>query len=201
VSYYAESPFEAAALQYFVDIGYEIAHGPEVGPEGGAPERASYGEVLLLSRLRSAIDRLNSGLSDEAADAAITALQRFDSANVAKEAARRYFLIRDGVPVEVETGLGERRTIRVQIADLVAGGERNNDFLVVNQLRVVEPTGSAGRTSSSISTASRSRSSSSRALTIPTPRSEAPSTSSRLTSPRSRRSWPGHRSWSLPMAP
>lgn len=141
MSEYAEAPFEASALQYFAEIGYETAHGPEIGPDGSAPERTSYGEVLLLQRLRGAIRQLNPGLAPATVETAIAAVQRFESANVSKEAARRYFLIRDGVPVEVEMGAGQRRTIRVRLMDLSPSGHVNNDFLAVNQLRVVEPTG------------------------------------------------------------
>jgi type I restriction enzyme R subunit len=138
---YAESPFEDAALAYFSEIGYVTAHGPEIGPEGIAPERRSYNEVLLVGRLLRAMIRLNPGIPGSAIEAALAALRRFDNANFAKEACRRYLLLRDGVPVEVEGAPGELRTIRVRIADLSTGGERNNEFLVVNQVRVVEPTG------------------------------------------------------------
>lgn len=138
---YSEAPFEDVVLDYFAEIGYSIAHGPEIGPNGVARERASFSQVLLLGRLRTALARLNPDLAPEVIDAAVAALQRFESANVAKESARRYFLLRDGVPVEIEVGSGERRTISVRLIDLSIGGARNNDFLVVNQLRVVEPTG------------------------------------------------------------
>jgi type I restriction enzyme R subunit len=140
-SSYAESPFEDAVLEYFREIGYDIAHGPEIGPKGDAQERSSFGEVLLVGRLFRAIARLNPGIRSEVAEAAVAAMKRFDNANLAKESARRYFLLRDGVPVETEVAPGERRTVRVRLLDLSAGGERNNDFLAVNQLRVVEPTG------------------------------------------------------------
>jgi type I restriction enzyme R subunit len=45
------------------------------------------------------------------------------------------------VPVETEVSPGERQTILVRLVDLTIGGKSNNDFAVVNQLRVVEPTG------------------------------------------------------------
>lgn len=141
MSEYAESPFEEAILAYFSEVGYTAAHGPEIGPDGSAPERRSYGEVLLVGRLLRAMVRLNPGLPESALEAALGSLRRFENANFAKEACRRYFLLRDGVPVEVEVAAGERRTIRVRIADLSGGGERNNEYLVVNQLRVVETTG------------------------------------------------------------
>ena len=135
---YAESPFENAVLSYFHEIGYTILHGPDLGPQGDTLERSTWTEVLLLGRVRDAITRLNPGVPPEAVEAAVAVIRRFDAANPAKEAERRYFLLRDGVPVEVETGPGERRTIPVRLMDLSTGGQVNNDFLVLNQVRVVD---------------------------------------------------------------
>lgn len=52
-----ESEVEDAALAWLEELGYSVVHGPDIGPEGSTPERSSYDEVLLTSRLRKAINR------------------------------------------------------------------------------------------------------------------------------------------------
>ena len=56
-----ESIVENAALEWFGELGYAVGHGPQIAPSEPAAERDSYGEVVLVGRLREAIRRLNSG--------------------------------------------------------------------------------------------------------------------------------------------
>lgn len=51
----AESHVEEAALAWLTELGYLAISGPEISPDGSAPERANYGDVLLIDRLRAAI--------------------------------------------------------------------------------------------------------------------------------------------------
>ena len=61
----AESHVEEAALAWLGELGYEIASGLDIGPDGQAPERANYSDVLLVDRVRTAITKLNPTLSRE----------------------------------------------------------------------------------------------------------------------------------------
>jgi type I restriction enzyme R subunit len=54
-----ESTVEDAALEWFGELGYAIGHGPHLAPGEPAAERESFGEVVLVGRLREAIRRLN----------------------------------------------------------------------------------------------------------------------------------------------
>ena len=54
-----ESIVEDAALEWFGALGYAIGHGPQLAPAEPAAERDSFGEVVLVGRLREAIRRLN----------------------------------------------------------------------------------------------------------------------------------------------
>lgn len=54
-----EDQLEPEALAWLVDVGSTHRHGPDLAPEGRTPERADYRQVLLLQRLRNAIDALN----------------------------------------------------------------------------------------------------------------------------------------------
>ena len=53
-----ESIVEDAALEWFGELGYAIGHGPQLAPGEAAAERDSFGEVVLVGRLREAIRRL-----------------------------------------------------------------------------------------------------------------------------------------------
>ena len=54
-----ESIVEDAALTWFGELGYAVAHGPQLAPGEVASGRDSFGEVVLVGRLREAIRRLN----------------------------------------------------------------------------------------------------------------------------------------------
>ncbi len=70
-----ESTVEAAGMDWFAELGWTVAHGPDLAPgESGAErtlspalsrgERGSYGDVVLVGRLREAIRRLHQANSN-----------------------------------------------------------------------------------------------------------------------------------------
>ncbi len=50
------------ALEWFGELGYAVGHGPHLAPGEPAAERHSFGEVVLVGRLRAAIRRLNPAI-------------------------------------------------------------------------------------------------------------------------------------------
>ena len=64
--------------------------------------RETKGEVVLVSRLRAALERLNPALPPEAITAAVDELTR-DRSAMSLEAANRevYLLLKEGIPVSV----------------------------------------------------------------------------------------------------
>ena len=54
-----ESIVEDASLDWFAELGYFVGHGPLLAPGEAKAERDSFGEVVLVGRLREAIRRLN----------------------------------------------------------------------------------------------------------------------------------------------
>jgi type I restriction enzyme R subunit len=57
---------EDAALEWFGELGYAVGHGPQLAPGEPATERDSFGEVVLVGRLREAIRRLNPAMASRA---------------------------------------------------------------------------------------------------------------------------------------
>jgi len=54
-----ESIVEDAALTWFGELGYAVGRGPQLAPGEPAAERDSFGDLVLVGRLREAIRRLN----------------------------------------------------------------------------------------------------------------------------------------------
>jgi len=71
-----ESTIEDAALTCFGQLGYAIGHGPHLAPGEPAAERDSFGEVVLVGRLREAILRMNGSIPEEASACASHADRR-----------------------------------------------------------------------------------------------------------------------------
>ena len=65
-----ESTVEDAALAWLENLGWTIAHGPDIATE----ERTDYGQVILEQRLRDALARLNPSLPASALDDALRKL-------------------------------------------------------------------------------------------------------------------------------
>jgi type I restriction enzyme R subunit len=67
-----ESTVEDAALEWFEELGYAVGHGPHLAPGEPAAERASFGEVVLVERLRVALRRLNVSVRRSASRGGLT---------------------------------------------------------------------------------------------------------------------------------
>ena len=58
----SEAQIESAALAWLESLGWRVKHGPEIAPDGPAPERTDFSQVVLEQRLRDALARLNPAL-------------------------------------------------------------------------------------------------------------------------------------------
>lgn len=136
MSVLTESDAEEAALEWLAGLGYAVAHGPGIGPEGEAPERGSYDEVLLAGRLRKALKRLNPHLPAETLEEALRKVRQAETPSLIEENRRLHRFLLEGVPVEVarEDGSIGGDTVRlIDFADTSA-----NDWLAANQFTVIE---------------------------------------------------------------
>ncbi|MBK7956035.1 MAG: hypothetical protein IPK02_19975 [Candidatus Accumulibacter sp.] len=71
-----KSIVEDAALEWFGELGYAVGNGPHLAPGEPTAERVSFGEVVLVGRLREAIRRLNSASPEEAREEALRKVLR-----------------------------------------------------------------------------------------------------------------------------
>ncbi len=56
----------AVALEWFGELGYVVGHGPRLAPGEPVAERESFGEVVLIGRLRATLRQINPTISEEA---------------------------------------------------------------------------------------------------------------------------------------
>ena len=130
-----ESDLEQIVLSWFGELGYTILYGPEIAPETPQSERASYSDPLLPARLHSALSRLNPHLPHEALEDAFRKLTRIDSPTlIQRNHAFHRFLV-EGIPVEYRT---RDRIVSDSARLFDLSNLDNNDWVVVNQLTVVE---------------------------------------------------------------
>ena len=131
-----EDQLEQEALGWLADVGYEHQYGPDLAPDGNAPERADYRQVLLIERLRQAIAALNPEVPQAARDDALK--QVVDLGSPSLLAANRQFhrLLVNGVPVQYQRD-GETRGDLVRLIDWAA--PTRNEWLAVNQFSVTGP--------------------------------------------------------------
>jgi type I restriction enzyme R subunit len=101
-----ESHVEEAALGWLAELGYAIAHGPELAPGEPASERAGFRDVVLVARLRDAIARLNPQIPHDAQEEALRKVLRADAPSLVSENRSVHRMLRDGVEVEFKRADG-----------------------------------------------------------------------------------------------
>ncbi len=158
-AYTKDQLVEQPAVGLFAELGWTTVLAlEEVFGAGGTLGRETPGEVVLVSRLRAALARLNPALPPEAITAAVDELTR-DRSAMSLEAANRevYLLLKEGIKVSVadtdstphpsplpgrggegvRSKGGGQKTERLRVIDWSRdGGTANNDFLLVSQFSV-----------------------------------------------------------------
>lgn len=70
-----ESALETATIELLVKLGFDYRNGLEISPDGEAPERESYSDVVLNQRFKDALYRINPRMSDDAIEEAFRKLK------------------------------------------------------------------------------------------------------------------------------
>ncbi len=132
----SESVVETAALGWLEALGYNTLAGVTLSPGEPQAERASYADVFLLERLRSALARINPAIPVEALEDALRKLTRTESPSLHENNRRFHKLLTEGVDVEY------RRPDSSVVGDKAWAVDwhspDNNDWLIVRQFTVVE---------------------------------------------------------------
>ena len=131
-----EADVEAIALEWLRNLGWAIAHGPDIAPDSPNAERNDYGQVVLERRLADALAALNRELPPPALEDAFRRLTRPEGSTL--EARNRAFhrMLVNGVEIEYRDAEGRVRGDQVRVINF--DEPARNDWLAVNQLTVSE---------------------------------------------------------------
>jgi type I restriction enzyme R subunit len=131
-----EDQLEREALGWLQEVGYAHRFGPDIAPDGAAPERSNYTQVLLAGRLREAITRLNPLVPVAAREDALHQVLNLDTPVLLAANRAFHHLLINGVPVDYQKN-GETRGDFVRLIDFEEVS--HNDWLAVNQFSVKGP--------------------------------------------------------------
>jgi len=130
-----ESAIEDLAIQRLGELGYAYLSGPEIAPDGKTPLRASYEDVLLLEKVRAAIQHLNPHIPPDARAEALRQVQRLHAPALITDNENFHRLLTEGVNITYQQA-GYPRGDYVWLVDFAH--PENNAFCAVNQFTVVE---------------------------------------------------------------
>ena len=131
-----EADVEQAALDWLRDLGWQLAHGPDIAPDTPAAERDDYGQVVLERRLRDALADLNPSLPTDALNDAVRKLTRPEGSTLAARNREFHRMLVNGVEIEYREAGGAVRGDLVRVIDF--DNPANNDWLAVSQFTATE---------------------------------------------------------------
>jgi type I restriction enzyme R subunit len=128
---------EQPAIELFAELGWQTTSASEENfGVAGTLGRETKSEVVLVPKLRAALERLNPELPSDAINSAVDELARDRSAMSLAAANREVWdLLRDGVKVSIaDRERGGLKTERVRVVDWE--NSQPNDFLLVSQMTI-----------------------------------------------------------------
>lgn len=130
-----ENIIEAFAIELLDKLGYEYVYAPDIAYDSVNPERDSYAQVLLMSRLQNAVKRINYSIPADSQAEAIKEIQRIASPELLANNETFHRLLTEGIPVSKRVD-GDDRGDRVWLIDFK--NPYNNEFVVANQFTIIE---------------------------------------------------------------
>lgn len=140
-----ESEVEEEALRILQELGYQIIHGPDIAPLDQQAAilplplpiecRRSYSDVVLLDRLREAIDRYNPEIPRDAKEEALKKVMRSESPDLVANNEAFHKMLVNGVDIEFREG-DRIKGDKVWLFDFK--DPVNNEFIAVNQFTIIE---------------------------------------------------------------
>lgn len=136
-----ESDIELFTIELLEKLGYEYTDAVVISPEGEKSERNSFEDVLLIQKLKSAVDRINPAIPAEAREDAIKQIQRISSPDLTASNETFHRMLTEGVNVRYQKNGNERGDL-VWLIDFQ--NPENNEFTVVNQFTITSTSSVTG---------------------------------------------------------
>ncbi len=134
---FTEDTVEQATLDWLRELGYTVAHGPDIEPESAHPARQSFDEAILLGRLRAALGRINTHIPPApragVIEEAIRKATRPPGNNPLVNNHALHRLLTEGVDVSYKLK-GQTKHDKVWLVDF--DRPQQNDWLAINQFTV-----------------------------------------------------------------
>lgn len=135
-----ESEIEEFALEILKELnGYQVAYGPELAD--GPFKEHELTDVLLIRRVKDAINRINQHIPAAAREDALKQVQRLTFGQLIDKNEYFHNLLINGVDVKYSVGEGKSRTDKVWLIDWKDPEGPKNDFLAVNQFTLLDTSG------------------------------------------------------------
>lgn len=132
-----EDQLEQLCLDWFTSQGYLYKNGYDIAPDGDAPERDDYHQVVLKQRLLERLEVLNPELPQESLNVVVNTVSTPDTPVLIKSNRAFHKHLIEGVPVEYsvyEDGETKTKHTHARLMDFT--NPDNNEFLVVNQFTI-----------------------------------------------------------------
>jgi len=130
-----EDQLEKMCLSWFADVGYDYICGYDIAPDGPAPERADYRQIILHGRLVDRLVVINPDIPVETLEQVALQVAKPETPILIKNNKAFHQSLLEGVKVTYKDASGEEKTDYVRLIDFDSVG--NNQFLVVNQYTIV----------------------------------------------------------------
>jgi len=130
-----ESAIENFTINLLEKQGYQYIYGPDITSDSEMLERSSFGEIILLERLKNAVSRINPFIPEEALEDAIKQVQRLNSNDLITNNETFHRMLTEGINISYQKD-GNSRGDLVWLIDF--NELESNDFVVLNQYTVIE---------------------------------------------------------------
>lgn len=128
-----EDHLEQQSLAWFQEMGYTVAHGPQLAPDGDVPERQDFRQVVLTGRLHGALTRLNPKAPAATIETAVLRLANPNVTGLLSANRQLHRWMTTGLPITCMDGT---RQMGIRLKVMGFDDPAANNWLVVNQLAV-----------------------------------------------------------------
>jgi type I restriction enzyme R subunit len=130
-----ENIIEESAIEILQSQGWEYVPGLMIAPGAELQERANYGQIILVERLRKSIAIINPQIPTDAQEAAVQKVLRIASPDLLHNNEEFHKLLVEKIKIPYQQN-GYERSYEVALFDFES--VENNQFLVINQYTIIE---------------------------------------------------------------
>lgn len=130
-----ESIIEKFTIELLEKQGYQYIYAPDIAPDSDVPQRQSFEDVILVDKVKEAIDRINPKIPSDSRGDALKQILRLNSLDLITNNETFHRMITEGIKIIFQKD-GNARGDLVRLIDFE--NINNNEFIVANQFTVIE---------------------------------------------------------------